>query len=118
MIIFKSKYRKAVSLFFLCSYFSFLLIGTLHYHHYNFSTESSYQKGTGNSLIANDLVSGGSGLCIINHFSHSILNYHFSSEGLFGFFPKYNQNISCLNTSYSDQEIYSQISPRAPPFNS
>ena len=116
MKIFKNKYGKSLSWQIIILYVSFLSIGTLHYHHYDFGQESSYQqKGTENNSLAQDLLSSNSGICVITHFFQSILDYHFSSDGILQPLPKYDQKVSCLKTFYYNLEVYYQISPRAPP---
>ena len=110
------KYRKVFSWYIIALYVSFLIIGTLHYHHYDFNLISSYQqKGTENNFLAQDILNGNSEVCLLNQFSLSILNYHFSSDGILQPLPKYDQKLSYLSIFYHDLEVYYQISPRAPP---
>ena len=116
MKIFKNKYRKVFYWPIITFYVSFLILGTIHYHHYDFSLESSYQQqGTENNFLAQDLLNGSFGICVIAYISQSILNYHFSSDGILQPLPKYDLKVSCLNTFYQDLEVYYQIAPRAPP---
>jgi hypothetical protein len=116
MKILKNEYKKVITWHIITLYVSFLIVGAIHFHHYDFNSESSYQqKGTENNFLVQDLSNYSSGICVINHFSQSILNYHFSSDGILQTLPKYDRKVSCLNTFSQDLEFYYQISPRAPP---
>jgi len=62
-------------------YLFLLGLNTLHYHHYNFDTDSLLNSSPSRASQATDIIQDFNGSCFIHHFANSVLNYsHSSSE--------------------------------------
>ena len=110
------KQRVKISSVFLAVYISFILISALHYHHYDLLKVSSFEtQQNQNSALVLDFLSDGIGICAINHFSHSIINFSFSSNEIIFLLPKFGPVSFNINSPIYHSILLNNLSPRASP---
>ena len=110
------KLKKFPALVLLTGYTLFLIIASLHYHHYDIHDFNYFQAEAktsqeNNSDLSHDFI----GYCSLHHFSTTILKICSTSENLSRFVKKLNSIIIPVNLKPHFQHIYNEISPRAPP---
>jgi hypothetical protein len=108
--------RVKISTVFFAVYISFILISTLHFHRYDLNKVSNFEnRQTENSALVLDFLSDGIGICAVNHFSHSILNFNFSSNELNFSLPKFENPSFNVNSFLYHLTLLDNLSPRASP---
>jgi hypothetical protein len=107
-------YRKKTGLLFLSVYFTFILLGTLHYHVFDFENNSNYSTGS-ESYPYTDLTSDFFSICSLHQFSQTIDDIHFSSSDIVQSLTLLESNLFNVKINYHLIEQYSRTSPRAPP---
>lgn len=110
------KYKKIPSAIFLSAYFAFILISTIHFHHYNLNAENCFNhESQKSSVLLLDFLFESTNVCAINHFSQTILNLGFSSSEFFNSLSKIEDKISDIYLFPVPNSVFNLISPRAPP---
>ena len=110
------RYSKKTGLIFLSVYFTFILLGTLHYHVFDFERNSNYSSGS-ESYPYTDLTSDFFSICSLHQFSQSIDDIHFSSSDIVQSLAPLESNLFNVKINYHISEQYSRTSPRAPPLS-
>ncbi len=116
---FKNKYKNSIARILLLGYLAFVVINSVHLHHYEISSLEKYSfKDISNSQNSGDLVYDDIIFCSLHQFAYSLLDYQFTSNSVF--VPLRNYSILKLNlkTPSKFQSLCSELSPRAPPFHS
>lgn len=108
------KYRRIIGSIFLAAYMTFILVGTVHFHHYDLNPANNIaasESSGGTSDLNMDFFS----VCSLHQFSQSIDNISHNSADI-------SQKLSGLQTDLFPRdvsifipEIHGKISPRAPP---
>ena len=112
-----SKNRKLYSSFFIFIYASFLLIFTLHFHHYNLNEKLEYKdQQKVNTALVLDFLSDGLSVCAIHHFSHTILNFSTTSDEINIVINRVDLKLYKTNLLKHKTELLKNLSPRASPF--
>ena len=114
-----SKNKNLISYFFILAYASFLLIYTLHFHHYNLNEQIGYKvQQKENAALILDFLSDGLNICAVCHFSHSILNYCSISDVVNLYFQSIEKVIFKPNSCKYLTNLLTNLSPRASPLSS
>jgi len=108
------RYNKKTGLLFLSVYFTFILLGTLHYHVFDFENNSNYSSGS-ESYPYTDLTSDFFSICSLHQFSQSIDDIHFSSSDIVQSLAPLGAKLFIVRINYALIDQYSKASPRAPP---
>jgi hypothetical protein len=108
-------YNRKTGILFLSVYFTFILLGTLHYHVFDFENNSSYSTGS-ESYPYTDLTSDFFSICSLHQFSQTIDDIHFSSSDVVQSLAPLGSSLFNIKINYFLIEQYSTASPRAPPF--
>lgn len=109
-----TKYQTKIGIFFLSTYLCFILVGTLHYHKYNYEGKSTYSDSFSKNRV-NDLTSDFFSVCKLHQFAQSLDNFHYSSSDIIQSLSKLESNLCQSRLNYFSSEEYSRTSPRAPP---
>ncbi len=114
-----SKNRRIISSFFIFVYASFLLIFTLHYHHFDLNEKLEFKdQQKVNTALVLDFLSDGLSICAINHFSHTILNFSSTSEEINIIIHKIDLKLYKAKSFKYKTDLLKNLSPRASPFSS
>ncbi len=116
---FKNKYKNSIARILLFGYLAFIVINSVHLHHYEISSLEKYSfKDLSSSQKNGDLVYDDLIFCSLHQFANTLLNYQFTSNSVF--VPLKNCSTLKLNLQIPSKFhfLYSDLSPRAPPFNS
>jgi hypothetical protein len=107
-------YNKKAGLLFLSVYITFILLGTLHYHVFDFENKSNYSTGA-ESYPYTDLTSDFFSICSLHQFSQTIDDIHYSSSDIVQSLTPLASSLFKVKINYFLIEQYSKASPRAPP---
>ncbi len=111
-----SKNKKYLSYFFILAYASFLLIYTLHFHHYDLDLKSIYKdQQKENAALILDFLSDGLSICAVCHFTHTILNYGSSSDEVHLYIHSLETVFYRPNSGSYQTNLLTNLSPRASP---
>ena len=110
------KLKKLPALVFLTGYILFLIIATVHYHHYDIHDFNYFQvEAKTHQENRTDLSHDFIGYCSLHHFSTTILKICCTTEHLLSSLNKLNSIIIPINLKPCFQSLTNEISPRAPP---
>ena len=110
------KYQKRFGILFLSIYLSFVFVGTLHHHKYDFECKNTYSDSFSKKSV-NDLSVDFFSVCSLHQFAQTLDNFHYSSSDIIQSLSTLESNLFLTHQHYSSSEEYSSISPRAPPLS-
>lgn len=108
------KYRRNIGSIFLAAYIAFILVGTVHFHHYDLNPASNIaasEAAGGTSDINMDFFS----VCSLHQFSQSIDNISHNSADISHELSGLQTDLLPGDITIIIPEIRGKISPRAPP---
>ncbi len=108
------KYHKRFGILFLSIYLSFVFVGTLHHHKYDFECKNTYSDSFSKKSV-NDLSVDFFSVCSLHQFAQTLDDFHYSSSDIIQSLSKLESNLRQQHLQCFPSEEYSKTSPRAPP---
>ena len=106
--------RQTAAYLFLAAYLSFVATSVIHYHTYSLFNTPSIAKNAANNHAATHFITDGT-VCLISHFSNSILDLRFTSTNIKLFFAEPEKLILNTKKELPKNSLLASILYRAPP---
>ena len=109
------KYKRRISLIFLCAYLAFVIINAIHFHAYSLFDDPGFNNYSKSNSLSGHFLNGSNSVCAISHFSNSILDLRFSANNFSPFLNEREELKLVFSDRLTSKFFFTKNSSRAPP---
>lgn len=107
--------KKTAAYLFLAAYLAFFITNISHYHTYSLLNAHSIENQKPHDKATQHFLTNDSSFCLVNYFSHSILDFKFSSKNIKIFFSKPEKLVLNTKNELPQNFLLANNLYRAPP---